>query len=142
MTALNTKGRCAMNGRIKPLVLDSNVIINFINKKINVLPGIDNTARKPQCFISVVTEMEALANPLDTEAKRKKVRKLLSNFTIVPLDDAIKTTAIEIRRASPVIKLPDAIVAATAGVLGASLVTQDSKLLALQWPSLSAVNIV
>ena len=132
-----------MNGRIKPLVLDSNVIINFINKKINVLPGIDNTARKPQCFISVVTEMEALANPLDTEAKRKKIRKLLSNFTIVPLDDAIKTTAIEIRRAgSPRPKLPDAIVAATAVVLGASLVTQDSKLLALQWPSLSAVNIV
>ena len=28
-----------MSGRIKPLVLDSNVIINFINKKMKPLPN-------------------------------------------------------------------------------------------------------
>ena len=87
--------------------------------------------------------MEALANLLDTAEGREKVRKLLPNFTIIPLDDAIKTTAIKIRRSgSPRPKLPDSIVAATAVVLDASLVTQDIKLLALQWTNLSAVNIV
>ena len=62
---------------------------------------------------------------------------LLSTFTIVPLYDAVKNIAIEIRRSGlPRPKLPDAIVAATAVLLDAALVTQDRKLLALQWPGL------
>jgi predicted nucleic acid-binding protein len=123
------------------LVLDSNVVINFINKTIDILPGADN-AEKPQYFVSVVTEMEALAKPNDTEEARKGVQALLSKFTIVPLNDEIKNLAIEIRRSgSPRPKLPDAIVAATAVALEAALVSADENLLKLVWPGLITLGI-
>ncbi|GHV79271.1 hypothetical protein AGMMS49944_10620 [Spirochaetia bacterium] len=122
-------------------VLDSNVVINFMNKTIGILPGANN-AEKPQYFVSVVTEMEALAKPNDTEKERKDVQALLSKFTIIPLNDEIKKLAIEIRRAgSPRPKLPDAIVAATAVTLEATLVSTDEKLLKLFWPGLQTIGI-
>ena len=123
------------------LVLDSNVVINFINKTIGILPGADN-AERPQYFVSVITEMEALAKPNDTEEARKDVQALLSKFTIVPLNDEIKRLAIEIRRAgSPRPKLPDAIVAATAVALEVTLVSADEHLLKLVWPGLTTLRI-
>ena len=130
-----------MNGQTKRLLLDSNVVIDFINNRINALPEA-NTRRAPSYFISVITEMEALANPMDTEDEREAVRNILSNLTIVPLNDAVKTIAVEIRRSgSPRPKLPDAIVAATAVAFNAALVTRDKKLLALQWPGLHTIGI-
>jgi predicted nucleic acid-binding protein len=123
------------------LVLDSNVVINFINKTIDTLPGANNEAR-PEYFVSVITEMEALAKPNDTEEARKDIQALLSKFTIVPLNDAIKNLAIEIRRAgSPRPKLPDAIVAATAVALEVTLVSADENLLKLVWPGLSTIGV-
>ena len=117
-------------------VLDSCVCMNFLNERLRALPdGI-------HC-ISVVTRMEILANPKHTQQTTLKAETFLQNIPVVALTDEIERVAIEIRRAgSPRPKLPDAIVAATAVVLDASLVTQDKKLLALQWPNLSAVNIV
>ena len=107
------------------LVLDSNVVINFINKTIGILPGA-NSAERPQYFVSVVTEMEALAKPDDSEKARKDIQALLSKFTIVPLNDEIKKLAIEIRRAGSLRpRLPDAIVAATAVALEATLISAD-----------------
>jgi predicted nucleic acid-binding protein len=131
-----------MNGGTNAkLVLDTNIIINFINKNAAILPGTGNT-ENPQYFVSVITEMEILANPNDTEEARKDIQALLSKFTIVPLNDEIKSLAIEIRRAgSPRPKLPDAIVAATAVVLDAELVTNDTGLFRLTWPGLKSLNI-
>jgi predicted nucleic acid-binding protein len=131
-----------MNGPTnEKLVLDSNVIINRLNKKISMLPGTDN-AEKLRYIISVVTEMEALANPRDTEEDRKEIKTLLSKFTIIPFTDEIKNIAIEIRRSgSPRPKLPDAIVAATAVLLSAPLVSADDKLLKLSWPGLQTIHI-
>jgi predicted nucleic acid-binding protein len=131
-----------MNGPINgKLVLDRNIVINRLNKKIAALPG-EESAAKPQYIISVVTEMEALANPRDTEKSRKEIKNLLSKFTIIPLTDNIKETAIEIRRSgSPRPKLPDAIIAATAVVLDAVLVTRDNDLLRLSFSGLQTMNI-
>ncbi|GHU37251.1 hypothetical protein AGMMS50256_34950 [Betaproteobacteria bacterium] len=134
-----------MNGRTNAvLVLDSNVIINFINNNIDTLPGADSaeSTQTTQYFVSVITEMETLANPNDTGEERKNVQALLSQFTIAPLNNEIKELAIEIRRAgSPRPKLPDAIVAATAVVLDAALVTCDDNLLRLVWPGLRSFSI-
>jgi predicted nucleic acid-binding protein len=62
-------------------------------------------------------------------------------LTIMPLTVQIKEEAIRIRRyGSPRLKLPDAIIAATAVVLKATLATSDAKMLSLDWPGLSLVN--
>jgi predicted nucleic acid-binding protein len=127
-----------MNGRTDgaapPLyVFDTNVIIRHLNDGSSVLG-------KGKRFISVITEMEVLAKPhISPEAEQKALR-FIKGFTIVPLSDAIKHMAIRIRReGSPRLKLPDAIVAATAVILDAQLITADEKLRRLVWPGFNAV---
>jgi predicted nucleic acid-binding protein len=84
--------------------------------------------------------MEVLAKPhISLEAEQKALR-FLRGFTIIPLSDTVKYEAIRIRReGSPRLKLPDAIVAATAVVFDAQLITADEKLRRLAWPGFSAV---
>ena len=115
-------------------VLDSCVCMNFLNERLRALPD-------GRHCISVVTRMEILANPKHTQQTKRKAETFLQNIFVVALTDEIERIAIKIRRSgSPRSKLPDAIVAATAVVLDASLVTQDSKLLALQWHGLQTSN--
>jgi predicted nucleic acid-binding protein len=131
-----------MNGPINgKLVLDSNVVINFFNKKIAALPGANN-AENPQYIINVVTEMEALANPRDTEESRKEMMAMLEGLSIIPLTEDVKNIAIAIRRSgSPRPKLPDAIIAATAVLMNAPPASADDALLKLSWPGLQTVRI-
>ncbi|MDR1148117.1 MAG: type II toxin-antitoxin system VapC family toxin [Spirochaetaceae bacterium] len=123
-----------MNGLTKAIyIFDTNIIIRHLNNG-------NNTLRAGNRFISVITEMELLAKPDISPEAKQKVYTFLKDITIIPLSDAIKSEAICIRReGSPRPKLPDAIVAATAVVLNAKLVTADDKLGRLVWPGFEAV---
>jgi predicted nucleic acid-binding protein len=102
--------------------------MNFFNKRIPSLPLGD-------LFISVITRMEILAKPDHTAESVKEAKNFLETVMVVPLFDAIERTATSIRReASPRLKLPDAIIAATAVILEAQLITTDEKLRRLAWP--------
>jgi predicted nucleic acid-binding protein len=69
------------------------------------------------------------------------VFNFLKDIIIIPFSGAIKHEAIAIRREGlPRPKLPDAIIAATAVVLNAKLVTADDKLCRLVWPGFAAVR--
>jgi predicted nucleic acid-binding protein len=131
-----------MNGPIERLfVLDSNVVIDFLNNKINALPKSEGS-EETQYFVSVITEMEILSYPKSTPEDEADARTFLSGVSIVPLEDTIKREAIAIRRnGNPRPKLPDAIVAATAVALEATLVTQDTGLLNLSWPGFRVLDI-
>lgn len=89
-------------------------------------------------LISVVSEMELLSYPLLDEPEQAKIRDFLSVVTVVDLTEKVKTLAIGLRRRH-LLKLPDAIVAATALSLGAQLVTNDAKLRSV--PGLSAQEL-
>ncbi|GMO68103.1 MAG: type II toxin-antitoxin system VapC family toxin [Treponemataceae bacterium] len=116
-------------------VFDTNTIIDFTDGKIFTLPS-------GKRFISVITEMELFAYPELTPKKEQNISDFLSNITIYPLFTNVKNEAIRIRRFGvPHLKLPDAIVAATAVMLSATLVTRDEKMLKLKWPGLSTLNI-
>jgi predicted nucleic acid-binding protein len=107
--------------------------MNFLNKKIFSLPRGD-------IFISVISRMEVLAKPDHTPESEKEAQNFLNELTVIPLVDAIERTATYIRReGSPRLKLPDAIVAATAVILNAKLVTYDERLVKLTWPGFNAV---
>jgi predicted nucleic acid-binding protein len=113
-------------------VLDSCVCMNFLNKRIPSLPLGD-------LFISVITRMEILANPEHTAESEQEARDFLKTVVVVPLRSPIERVATSIRReGSPRLKLPDAIVAATAVVLDAQLITSDGKLRRLVWPGFKA----
>jgi predicted nucleic acid-binding protein len=93
-------------------------------------------------FASVITEMELLACPNLRPEDEQAIRSFLKDVTVIPLVDSIKDEATAIRRfGKPCPKLPDAIIAATAVLLGATLVTDDAKLLKLDWPGLQVFSI-
>lgn len=113
-------------------VLDTNAILYLLGGKLaQALPV-------GEYFISVISEMELLSYPVLDESEQSKIRNFLSAVTVVDLTEEVKTVAIGLRR-QHLLKLPDAIVAATALSLGAQLVTNDAKLLRV--PGLSSQRI-
>lgn len=77
--------------------------------------------------ISVITEMELLAWPSLTEQEEKKVREFLKAVTLCELTPSIRARAVELRRLRN-LKLPDAVVCATAMDLDVELWTNDTEL--------------
>jgi predicted nucleic acid-binding protein len=76
------------------------------------------------------------------EDEQKRISDFLENIAVVPYDTDIENETVKIRRfGKPCPKLPDAIIAATAVLLGATLVTNDAKLLKLDWPGLQTFSI-
>jgi predicted nucleic acid-binding protein len=103
-------------------LIDSNVIIDIAKERLSVavLSGFE------ECAISVITYMETLGFPFDNEIERKKIEAILSCFEIVYIDEKIANMTIQIRQ-SHKIKLPDAIIAATAMVSNQTLITRNTK---------------
>ena len=79
--------------------------------------------------VSVVSRMELLSFPGLTSDEETVVREFLDCVTVAPLDIELEAAAIRLRR-SRRLRLPDAIVAATALRTGGKLVTGDRQLLA------------
>jgi predicted nucleic acid-binding protein len=95
-------------------------------------PEIHN-ARK---IISVIVRMELQARrdlPADVIAKRKI---FIDRVAVVPLEDTIEDEAIKLRQYTK-LKLPDAIIAATAVKMGAVLLSYDGHFDNLDWPGLT-----
>jgi predicted nucleic acid-binding protein len=83
------------------------------------------------------------AYPQITPEEEQDIRSFLDDIAIIQLSEEVKLEAIRIRLlGSPRPKLPDAIIAATAVLLGANLITSDTNLLKLNWPGLQTVNMV
>ncbi len=78
-------------------------------------------------FVSVITEMELLSYPSLEAQQEAQIQSFLNKVTIVNLNGEIKRFAIELRRARK-LKLPDAIIVATAMAIEAELLTNDQKL--------------
>lgn len=125
-----------MNGKH---VLDTNTLIYHFQ---GLKPWTDfiGGLRPVNVLVSVITRMELLAwNDLTSEGERK-VRSFLDTLNIASLSSAIETEAILLRRKAR-LKLPDAIVAATAVVFDAVLATNDKTMAALNWPNLKIINL-
>jgi predicted nucleic acid-binding protein len=75
--------------------------------------------------VSVITEMELLAWPSLTGEEENKVREFLGQVAICELTPSIRARAVQLRKEHH-LKLPDAIVCATAMELGVELWTNDT----------------
>lgn len=103
-------------------VLDTNAVLYLLGGRLaEPLP-------EGRYFASVMTEMELLSYPLLDEAAEEQRRAFLSGVTVVGLTREIRETAIQLRR-QHALKLPDAIIEATASTLEAELLSNDHKLL-------------
>jgi predicted nucleic acid-binding protein len=114
------KNVCAPIGRIR-VVIDTNIIIDYLRghpAARQVLEG----DRQPA--ISAITYAEVLAGvPRERFADLKQA---LRKFTLVSVDESVSEEAAVIRRDIR-LKLPDALILATARILGTQLVTRDQR---------------
>jgi predicted nucleic acid-binding protein len=101
-------------------LVDTNVLIYLHEAQPEVLPYLDYA-----WCCSVITEMELLGMPNLTESEKRKLKLLLKDCIIFPLSDDIKNITINIRQTKK-IKLPDAIIAATAIHYKLPLLSADS----------------
>lgn len=107
------------------LLLDTNAVLYYLQDSMPEIGG--SPARMA---VSIVSEIELLGfHGLSTEEERS-IRGFLSVAKILPLDHPTKEEAITLRRLYR-LKTADAIIAATAKMWGATLVTNDEKLLQL-----------
>ncbi|MEK7699757.1 MAG: type II toxin-antitoxin system VapC family toxin, partial [Planctomycetota bacterium] len=83
-----------------------------------------------ECSYSAITRMELLGFHSITREEELLIRQKLDHFTYLPLTRDIEDVAIDLRQ-SRKIKLPDAIIAATALCSGTELLTLDQHLLAV-----------
>ena len=101
-------------------LLDTNSIIYALNGGLK-LPDNDY-------IISVITEIELLSYSKLSQQDEYMLKSALSHFRHIGLSDDIKIETINIRKHSN-LKLPDSLIAATANVENAILVTSDKRLL-------------
>ena len=108
-------------GRVMLAVFDTNIVIDSLN---GVLEADTEFARYERVIISRITWMEVL---IGAEGNDAGLRDFLeSHFEIISLDLAIAETAVQLRHEYHV-RLPDAIIWATARVYEAVLVTRNTK---------------
>jgi len=106
-------------------LLDTNAVIYYfrgMQKAIAVFKLIEDA--NEEVNLSVITKIELLS--FDNEDELKNIDRLLVNSRIFSLDDEIVDKTIEVRRKYK-LKLPDAIIAATAMVNNLILVTHNKK---------------
>ncbi len=102
-------------------LFDTNILIDFLN---GIPQARKELAHYDEHCISIVTWMEVMigADP----SVEDETANFLKSFRIVPVDAAIAQSAVGLRRGSR-IKLPDAIIWATAQTAGLLLVTRNTK---------------
>ena len=109
-------------GQPMKAVFDTNILVDYLN-------GVPAAKRELEQYeevsISVVTWIEILAGAEGIEDETV-TRDFLSRFKIQPLDVPLAERAVKIRRQHRM-KLPDAIIWATARELGRILVTRNTR---------------
>ncbi len=108
-------------------VFDTNIVIDALNG----VPDADmEYSRYDHVFISQITWMEILVG---AEGDDSRLRNFLdTHFSIIPIDLRIAERAVQIRRRFH-LRLPDAIIWATAQIFDALLVTRNTKDFSKEW---------
>jgi predicted nucleic acid-binding protein len=102
-------------------LLDTNILIDFLN---GIPQARDEIGRYAGKSISIITWMEVMVGAgKDVEAV---TRAYLESFDVIPLDEEVADRAVALRREHG-IRLPDAIVWASAEVHALLLVTRNTK---------------
>lgn len=100
---------------------DTNILVDYLN---GVPAAKAELARFDDRVISVVTWMEVMVGA--TTADEPAVRAFLGGFVMSPIDSEVAEEAVRLRRARR-LRLPDAIIWATARIHRALLVTRNTK---------------
>lgn len=112
-------------------LLDTNFILGLLKSAPETLALIgQRQIEARQCAYSAITRMELLGFPGLTASEETLIKRKLGQLMHAPITPFVEDEVIRLRRAHT-IKLPDAIIAASALTLGAELLTHDQKLQAV-----------
>jgi predicted nucleic acid-binding protein len=115
-------------------LLDTNVVIYLLGGRLrHALPQGD-------FGVSVITEIELLSYPALAPDDEAAARGFLDAVARHPLTDSIRDRTIALRRQHR-LKLPDALIAATALDTGATLLSNDQQLLVVPSLMVQAVEL-
>ena len=102
-------------------LLDTNILIDYLN-------GVEQARTEIEQYqhpaISIITWMEVMIGV--NAGEKSQIESFLAQFDLIKIDLKIARKAVEIRQANS-IKLPDAIIWASAKILRALLVTRNTK---------------
>ena len=109
-------------------LLDTNFILGMLKSTPEVVDVLSSKSlRSDQCAYSVITRMELLGFPGMTSAEEQLIRSTLERFQHLGISAEVEEAVIHLRRARR-IKLPDALIAATALSHDLELLTLDAGL--------------
>jgi predicted nucleic acid-binding protein len=105
---------------------DTNTAIYYLQQQFppNAEKFIDDLLKEEQPVISAITEIELLCWKSATEKDGEVLRNFITDALVIELEQAIKHKTADIRRAYR-IKLPDAMIAATALVYDLTLLSRN-----------------
>lgn len=103
-------------------LFDTNILIDYLN---GIVQARDEFKRYDCRLISLITWMEVLIGCRSGE-EEPPVRRFLASFDLLPVDAGIAERAVTLRRDAR-IRLPDAIIWATAQQHSALLITRNTK---------------
>jgi predicted nucleic acid-binding protein len=105
------------------LLLDTNIALYLLSGDETIADLLHNKT----IFISFISELELLGYKGIIPEEQKRVEDFLAEATIVDINSEIKKITIAFRKSSK-IKLPDAIIAASATYLNIPFLTADKDL--------------
>jgi predicted nucleic acid-binding protein len=110
-----------------PSLLDSNIAIYLIKGGLEKTTEQNIRMATATGFnLSVITQIELLGFAFPTDEVKAKTEKLVAQCTVYTLDNQIVAKTIELRQKYK-IKLPDAIIAATAIIFDFTLLSRNDK---------------
>ena len=118
------------------LLLDTNILIYLSKKEIKLA---DFTRKDDALYISVISLMEAKGYPFSNKQEETIIDNLCENLLKVHLTDKVIEAVIALRKKHK-IKLPDAIILASAIENKLKLITRNSKDFESAAPLNSVVN--
>jgi predicted nucleic acid-binding protein len=113
------------------LIADTNVLIYLLDgrKEAEILNGFS-------IGISVITELELLSKKRMKSEELTLVKDLIKSCVVLEIEDGIKECFFQIKQIHQM-KLPDAVIAATAIFTGLPLVTSD-----IQFAQIEELNLI
>jgi predicted nucleic acid-binding protein len=102
------------------LFVDTNILLYFLNGNQDIIEILS----EKDLVVSFISELELLSFPKITKDSKSTIKNFLKNCTVVELNPTIKTYAMKCRRKWN-LKLPDAIIVATAMYYKLPLITAD-----------------
>jgi predicted nucleic acid-binding protein len=119
-----------VGGAVKA-VFDTNILIDYLN---GIEAAKAELARYRTRQISIITFIEVMVGSKGPD-EEKTIRGLLASFAVLELSAEVASEAISIRKELR-LKIPDAIVYATARTQGCILVSRNAKELKPDWPDI------